>query len=67
MIFRSGLQMTRLKSSSAWKFSPSRMASSVAYSRVSSMTWVRWPGMVATGSSSPKASTVWLVRLDLAV
>ena len=45
---------------------PSRMASSVAYNRVSSSTWLVWPGTVATGSLSPKASTAELVLLALA-
>ena len=45
---------------------PSRMASSVAYSRVSSTTCLVCPSMVATGSASPKASTAVLLLLALA-
>ena len=45
---------------------PSRMASSVAYSRVSSTSWTACPGTVATGSGSPKASTEMLPLVVLA-
>ena len=46
---------------------PSASASSVAYMRVSSSTCLLCPGMVATGSFSPKASTVVLLRVVWAV
>ena len=45
---------------------PSRMASSVAYSLVSSTWWTAWPGTVATGSLSPNASTEMLPLVVLA-
>ena len=67
MTFRSGLQITREKSAREKKSMPSLMASSVAYSRVSSSTYLFCPLMVATGSRSPKASTTWLVLVALAV
>ena len=46
---------------------PSVTASSVAYSRVNSRVYFRWPSMVATGSLSPNASTLWLDLLARAV